>query len=638
MPPPAPPISLDATRLLADLVAARVLDAGRADAVWADFRAEHPSSEPGVLADFLVEQGLLTPFQAERAAAGETDSLLLGPYLLIEPHGGGTFGTVYTALSRTDRERYAVRVLPLRSLWKVLAAKRVLLASATAAHPTVVPFADVDSAAGRHYLAWPYVEGETLEHSVRRVGPLSPADAARLFADLADGLAALHAAGIHHGLIRPAAVLLGFDRRPRLLDLGLGAILAENLADEQSMLDTVSVAATFAEVLDCTAPEVLLDPAVRTPAADAYAVGCTLYFALTGLPPFPDPSAAQKVLGHQSRQPVPVRTRNPQVPVALAALVEEFMRKDPRDRTTNFAQVRDRLRAAVSLPDPPPADHTPPSAAGSGAGMSDSNDARHYQIPKRAALADHSGVVSFELRESAEHPTPAPVETPPEVQSGTFPLSVVPPPSAIHLSVSVPSSRLKRDVTAPPPAPPESKLGGLPAPVAIESGRSKEFVLPPVAVPGPPRFAGSGNSFLRSLMFWKPPADAVLLSVFGPPRIAPGQKVQFLVYAHRPEAFVGVSTLCRALHAEADLLGVGYLDRRVPRKSEVGLHLALANAGVAKSLLPFTWTGQTQPRVFDVFVPWESPPGVAAGVLSAGLNDHRIGTVPVHFVVLPRSG
>ena len=142
----------------------------------------------------------------------------------------------------------------------------------------------------------------------------------------------------------------------------------------------------------------------------------------------------------------------------------------------------------------------------------------------------------------------------------------------------------------------------------------------------------------RSLLFWKAHADAVMLSVFGPPTIAPGQRVQFLVYAHLPEAFDGVATLCRAVHTGADLLGVGYIDRPVPRGTEVGLHLALANAGVARSLINFPWTGQTQPRTFEVFVPWESPPGLASGVVSAGVADARAAAVPLHFVVLPRSG
>jgi hypothetical protein len=129
----------------------------------------------------------------------------------------------------------------------------------------------------------------------------------------------------------------------------------------------------------------------------------------------------------------------------------------------------------------------------------------------------------------------------------------------------------------------------------------------------------------------------VQISVFGPPQIAPGQRVQFLVYAHLPEAFEGVSTLCRALNVGADLLGTGYIDRPVPRETEVGIHMALANAGVAKSLINISWTGQTLPRTFDVFVQWESPTGVTSGIVSIGIGQERVGAIPIHFVVLPRS-
>ena len=66
------------------------------------------------------------------------------------------------------------------------------------------------------------------------------------------------------------------------------------------------------------------------------------------------------------------------------------------------------------------------------------------------------------------------------------------------------------------------------------------------------------------------------------------------------------------------------------------MHLALTYAGVAKSLVKFTWIGQTQPRTFEVFVPWESPAGLASGVVTAGIDKTMVASIPLHFVIPPR--
>jgi hypothetical protein len=562
----------DAARLIAGLVAARVLDPGRTAAVVAECRDEAAGGEPepAHLFDHLVRRRLLTAFQAEQALAGHTAGLTVGPYRLVEPVGEDAWGTVYTAHSPADDRRYAVRVFAPRGPGEVL---RGVTGPDALRHPAVVPLAAVGTAAGRHYLAWPFADGESLEHSVRRVGPLGPADAARVFADLADGLAACHAAGVAHGLVRPAAILLGLDRKPRLLDLGLAAVLAENGFDHQ--------------------------PSPH-PAADARGFALALHYALTGLAPADDPA--------------PVRSRAPQVPAAVADLLDGIIRNSASDRPTDLRAVAGELRAAAE------------AAAEAHADGAVFASFRPGPRVRRADSPDQSGFVDFDSM-------PAP---PPDGPEGG-----PPPPAPLSVPEAHASTlRAGGDGTIQV-GKSERPSRAIPAPVNLGSGRTSAGAAarrPPVALPEPPLFARTPVKAARSLLFWKRPTDPVLLSAFGPPAIAPGQRVRFLVYAHRAEAFDGVATLCRALHAGADLLGAGYIDRPVPRGTEVGLHLALANAGVAKSLLTFTWTGQTQPRTFEVFVPWESPPGLASGVLSAGVGDARVAAVPVQFEVVPRSG
>ncbi len=624
--------ALDAAALADGLAAALVLEADRLQSALADFTAANDAADGAAFAEYLARQGLLTPYQARTAAAGDAERLSVGPYLLQDPLGANDLGTIYRAVHRTDRTRFAVRAMPLRSLWKSREAKRhVARLAALPPHPALVPLADVDTAGGVHYLAWPFVDGEPLPRAISR-DPLPAAFAARLFADLADGLAACHAASVVHGLIRPSAVLIGKDHRPRLLDLGLGDILADT--DDDSMFDTISTSHAAVGRMDFTPPETVADPAVRSPAADAYSLGAVLYLAVTGEPPFPDGSVVDKMIAHQTRDPLPVRMRNPRVPTAVAGLIERLLAKAPGDRPP-LTQVRDELRAeAEATPEPLPL------SVSAGTLRDAMALSQTFQVRKRSMVErDTEGAIDFDLPVVAT-PVPAPVPSPPPVRKAVsaavptaparmivLPTAVVPPPvpAAVPLRLATASAVLPRPAD-------------LPRPVGWDTTGPKSdgdgMTRPPVVVPPAPRRAIGG--LVRGLAFWRAPADAVQLSVFGPPEIAPGQRVKFIAYAHLPDVSDNVITLCRAMNKGVELLGAGHADEPVTRGAEVALHLTLASAGVAKSLVQFTWAGQPKPKTFDVFVPWESPPGLAAGTLTAGIADVLTATVAVHFVVLPR--
>ena len=638
---------LDAAAVADGLAAARVLDLARLRNLLDDFQATRDPADGDGFTDFLVQQGLLTPYQAQAAAAGEAERLNVGPFLLLDSLGGNTLGTACRAVHRDTRARYAVRVMPLRSLWKAREAKRHVGRLATLPpHPTLVPMSDADTDGGQHYLAWPFTDGESLRRAVARE-PLSAETAARLFADLADGLAACHAAGIVHGLLKPSSILIGSDRRPRLLDLGLGDVLGDD-EDDDSVFDTISTSHAAVERMDYTPPEVVADPTVRTPAADVYSLGAVLYLSVTGDTPFPDGSVVDKMIAHQTRDPLPVRMRNPHVPTAMAGLIERMLAKSPADRPT-LATVRDELRSvAEETPDPQPLSVSV-STLRDAAALS-----RTFKLRKRSIVErDVEGAVDFDLPVSPPpipHPDPAPTPTPapkparkPDPPPAESPRRIQFPAAAI-----LPPSELARPAKAAEPAPMRTPVrasgalprpADLPRPVGWETDRGASdgevVIRPAVVVPPPPRHNTIGAA-ARSLAFWRPAADDVQLSVFSPPEIAPGQRVKFVIYAHLPGVSDNVITLCRAMNKRTELLGAGHAERSVPRGAVLALHLTLASAGVAKSHVQFPWAGQPQPKSFDVFVPWESPPGLATGTLTATLEDATVATVPIHFVVLPR--
>ena len=138
-----------------DLRRSGLIDRGQLDQIVGEFLKRNPRAEAPALAEHLVQQGTLTTFQAERILNGKTQGLVLGPYVLLDAIGQGSMGQVYRATSKNDNLAYAVKVLPRRSMWNVRLARRQVRSFGQFNHPAVVPFVDVGTAGGLHYLVWP---------------------------------------------------------------------------------------------------------------------------------------------------------------------------------------------------------------------------------------------------------------------------------------------------------------------------------------------------------------------------------------------------------------------------------------------------------------------------------------------------
>ena len=141
-----------------DIRRSGLIDRGQLDQLVGEYLKRNPRAEPAGLAEHLVGQKILTPFQSERILQGKTQGLVLGPYILSDTIGAGSMGQVYKATSKTDSQSYAVKVLPRRSMWNVRLARRQVRTFGQFSHPAVVPFLDVGTAGGQHYLVWPLVD------------------------------------------------------------------------------------------------------------------------------------------------------------------------------------------------------------------------------------------------------------------------------------------------------------------------------------------------------------------------------------------------------------------------------------------------------------------------------------------------
>ncbi|MFO0937285.1 MAG: serine/threonine-protein kinase [Gemmataceae bacterium] len=312
------------------------------------------STEPADrLAEQLVQSGELTQFQADKLRAGFWQGLCLGSYRVLVPIGRGGMGVVYLAAQGETNAgaRYAIKILPPR-LARNEPRKRerfyreMRIGSSLAAHRHITRTHEGGEINGVHYLTMEYVPGTTLRKYVQDHGPLDAGFATMIGAGLADGLAHLHAAKVVHRDFKPSNVMLTPGHDAKILDFGFAMVLGESLpADPRIVGGQGYVLGT----MDYIAPEQIENAVAVTPASDLYSLGCTLFFALTGSPPYPGGDAQQKLRWHRTSEPPDVRTIMPTVPEELARLVSQLVRRDADRRPQSAAEVRDRLRAISGM-------------------------------------------------------------------------------------------------------------------------------------------------------------------------------------------------------------------------------------------------------------------------------------------------
>jgi serine/threonine protein kinase len=346
--------AVSADRFLDALRQSGLLAATKLDAQVRRSAAEGPPEDARELAARFVRDGLLTPYQADQLLGGQWQSLLIaGKYAVLAPLGIGGMGQVFLAEHVVMRRRSAVKVLPPRLTADPAAVERFnreARAIAALDHPNIVRAYDIDNADDLHFIVMEYVDGVSLQDLVGHGGPVEPAAAANYVSQAARGLQHAHEAGWVHRDVKPANLLLDRSGMVKVLDLGLARLLAEDADPITGRLDALGTA-------DYLAPEQGTDCHAVDIRADIYSLGATLYFLLTGTPPFNEGTPAQRVLWHQTRPPRPVRELRPDVPVGLAKVLDRMLAKKPTARFADPAAVADALdrwtEAGATYPPPP---------------------------------------------------------------------------------------------------------------------------------------------------------------------------------------------------------------------------------------------------------------------------------------------
>jgi serine/threonine protein kinase len=323
---------------------------------------------PRPLAVRMLQDGLLTHFQAEQLLLGKARGFTLGgKYRLLEHLGTGGMGSVFLCEHISMRRRVAIKVLPVGRASDASYLERFYReARAVAAldHPNIVRAHDVDHDDKLHFLVMEYVDGSSLQDIVKRHGPLSVERACHYLSQAAAGLQHAHEAGLVHRDIKPGNILVDRNGVVKVLDMGLARFFHEEDSISKKYDETVLGTA------DYLAPEQAMDSNVDI-RADIYSLGATLYYCLTGQTLFGEGAAHQKLIWQQTRQPKPIHSLRPEVPEELAAIVEkQMLAKDPAQRFQFPYEIVEALAPWTQEPiGPPPAEEMPrlcPAATRSG--------------------------------------------------------------------------------------------------------------------------------------------------------------------------------------------------------------------------------------------------------------------------------
>jgi phosphate ABC transporter phosphate-binding protein len=324
---------------------------------WRDEAGEPDSA----VAETLIAERLITPFQAGQLLKGYTDDFFLtDKYKILNYLGAGGMGKVYLCEHMILRRLVAVKLLRIpegREGSSPTAAVerfyREARAVATLDHPNVVRVFDVDRKGSDPFMVIEYVDGSDLHALVREHGPLAPERAAHYVRQAAAGLASAHGAGLIHRDVKPSNVLVDRSGVVKILDLGL-ARFTQDVSKNQGLTTRFDSNVVLGTV-DFMAPEQAVDSSRVDVRTDIYSLGCTFYYLLTGRVPFGEGTIAQKMYAHQHRAPEPVSELCPRLPASLLEILERMMAKDPAER---YAEAKDVVGALAEHAGPLPAPTT----------------------------------------------------------------------------------------------------------------------------------------------------------------------------------------------------------------------------------------------------------------------------------------
>lgn len=283
-------------------------------------------------------------------------------YRIVELIGRGGMGNVYRAEHRLMNRPVAIKLINAQLVRNPQAVERFRREVQTAAklcHPNIVGAFDAEQAGDAHFLVMEFVEGTDLASVVKQRGPLPVAEACDCIRQAAVGLQHAHEKGMVHRDIKPHNLMLAANGRVRILDFGLAGFVSDaaipNASSDAGSVGHVAAShlTTLGSVMgtpDYMAPEQATDAHSADIRADIYSLGCTLYFLLTGRPPFTADNVLAKLKAHAQQPPPPLTG----VTAELSKVAARMLAKQPEERFRTPAELIAALEPFTKVSRPRP--------------------------------------------------------------------------------------------------------------------------------------------------------------------------------------------------------------------------------------------------------------------------------------------
>ena len=270
----------------------------------------------------------------------------LGHFEILSLLGEGGMGVVYKARDpRLDR-LVAIKLLTESRISDPDRRARFMQEARAASalnHPGIVTIHDIAEQDGRHYIVMEFVDGKPLNERIPRKG-MGLTEGLRLAVQIADALAAAHAAGIVHRDIKPANIMVDPQGRTKVLDFGLAKLTAPTVEAEVETR-TVAVGGPLTEegTIVGSVPYMSPEQVEGRPLdarSDIFSFGAVLYEMFTGQRAFQGDSRISMLAAVVQRDPPPAGEVAPAVPMELERVISRCMRKDVARRSQNMSDVK----------------------------------------------------------------------------------------------------------------------------------------------------------------------------------------------------------------------------------------------------------------------------------------------------------
>ena len=322
--------TIEVPAIEAPVIEARVVPSNRP-------AAPPPKKVPDKLA---LEVPSLPPQRTELKPVKETSPKLEIPaelknhsqYEVVKVLGAGGMGIVYLVRHRLTERKEVLKIIQPKWLDRVDVRQRFLheiQAAAKLDHPNVVKTLNALQEGNMLGLVMEYAPGESMTQVVKKNGPLPVDGAISLATQAAMGLAHAHSMGMVHRDIKPSNLqVTKIERglRVKILDFGLAKLSSKSSTQEAAVDGGLYGTPLF------MAPEQAVNHDAADIRADIYSLGCTLYFMLTGKPPFEGKSAVELVKLHAEAQPTPAYEIRSEIPLGVIEVLDRMMAKNPKDR------------------------------------------------------------------------------------------------------------------------------------------------------------------------------------------------------------------------------------------------------------------------------------------------------------------